>query len=207
MHKLTVFFAISFLLTGCAVDPSAITSPEQAISQLNAPFEEGAIRLTIQSSPDLNAFEGIANSCTLLVIQAQKKSTLNELIANTIKLKSLFSSAGAEEDILKVDRYSAMPGQTTTLHIDRSENTRYIAIVAGYYPFPKQQHMMVIAIPIGVESQGWLTSFWQAHLSPLNVSLYLGSDSVSRLDVPISEHAFPFLDKMMTIQKRGSNVP
>lgn len=181
MRKLTTLccYLATSLLVGCSASPSAITTPAEAISQVTAPFAEGAITLNIQTDPDLNALQGIANSCTLLVVQAEQSSTLNKLLSTPTALKSLFSAAGAQDDILKVDRYAAMPGQSTTLHIDRSEKARYIAIIAGYYPFPQKQHMVLIAIPVTTTSQGWWHPTWSASLSPLTLTLHLGSNSIS----------------------------
>ncbi|EMF07040.1 type VI secretion system lipoprotein TssJ [Serratia marcescens] len=175
-----IFVFVATQLGGCATDPSAGTSEKQAIAQVAAPFASGAITLKVQTDPDLNVLHGIANSCTLLVVQAQKASTLNKLLSSPFSLKSLFSAAGAMDDILKVDRYAAMPGQSTTLHIDRNENSRYIAIVAGYYPYPQKQHMALVAIPVTTESSGWWRQTWRAHLAPLSLKLRLGSNSIGQ---------------------------
>lgn len=171
---------LATLLNGCANDPNAITSEKQAIAQVAAPFAQGAIALDIQTDPDLNSLHGTANSCTLLVIQAEKAGILNKLLSSPFELKKLFSAAGAQDDILKVDRYAAMPGQSTTLHIDRSENSRYVAIVAGYYPFPQPQHMELVAVPVTTQSTGWWHLVWSAQLSPLTLKLRLGSNSISQ---------------------------
>ncbi|MFX2610784.1 type VI secretion system lipoprotein TssJ [Enterobacter mori] len=168
------------LLIGCAGEtPSAITE-QQAIDQVAAPFAPGGITVELQTDTDLNALNEIANSCTVLVIQAQKATTLNSVLSNPFALKSLFTAAGAQDDILKVDRYAAMPGQISTLHIDRSENTRYIAVVAGYYPFPQKQHMSLVAIPVTTVNSGWWSPDWSAHLSPLTLRMRLGSDSITQ---------------------------
>lgn len=172
----------TLLFSGCTVDPVAISSEKQAIAQVAAPFAQGTITLEIQTAPDLNALHNIANSCTLLIIQAQKASTLNKLLSNPFALKKLFSAAGAQDDILKVDRYPAMPGQSITLHIDRSDNTRYVAIVAGYYPFPQKQHMRLVAIPVTTESNGWWNKTWSAELAPISMKLRLGSNSISQFE-------------------------
>lgn len=188
------------LLTGCSADQAnnKISAKEQAVEQVTAPFEPGAIALNLTAEPGLNSWNEIANSCTVLVIQAQKTSSLNKILSNPAQLKSLFNGAGAEDDILKVDRYVAMPGQNTTLHIDRSENTRKVAIVAGYYPFPKKQHMALVSIPVTLTSTGWWTTKWSAHLSPLTLNVTLGSESITQLtknsspqDVQTPEDAQP----------------
>ncbi|KJX01431.1 type VI secretion protein [Enterobacter roggenkampii] len=182
MRTFTPFMLVlaTSLLGGCATDPLKAMNEKQAIDQVTAPFAQGAITLDVQTDPDLNALNGIANSCTLLVIQAQKSSTLNKLLSSPFALKALFSAAGAQDEILKVDRYPAMPGQSTTLHIDRSENTRYIAIVAGYYPFPQEQHMMLLNVPVTSSSTGWWHKTWRAQLAPLSLKLRLGSTSITQ---------------------------
>lgn len=171
---------VATLLCGCAQDSYFAATEQQAIKQVTAPYAQGAITLDIRTDPDLNALHDIANSCTLLVIQAQQASTLNKLLSNPFALKKLFSAAGAQDEILKVDRYAAMPGQRTTLHIDRSENTRYLAIVAGYYPFPQKQHMALVAIPVTTNASGWWRKSWQAQLSPVTLQVHLGSSSITQ---------------------------
>jgi len=177
-----MFFLATTLLSSCVANPSMVTSEKKAIDQMAAPFAQGAITLEVQTDPDLNALHGIANSCTLLVVQTQKISTLNKLLSSPFALKSLFSGAGAQEGILKVDRYPAMPGQRTTLHIDRSENSRYIAIVAGYYPFPQKQHMVLVAVPVASQSRGWWRPEWHAELTSISLKLRLGSNSISHFE-------------------------
>lgn len=176
------FLLASALVSGCSTVSSRTTSENQAIEQVSASFGHGAITLEVLTDPDLNALNGIANSCTLLVVQANNAGTLRKLLSNPFALKSLFSGAGAQDDILKVDRYSAMPGQSATLHIDRSENSRYLAVVAGYYPFPQQQHMSLVAIPVSVENNGWLFPDWRAQLAPLSLRLRLGSSSITQFE-------------------------
>lgn len=182
-HRIALLLlATSALLTGCSSEQTTTAETEQqAIDRVIAPFAQGAITASITAEPDMNAWNEIANSCVVLLIQAQKASVLNKMLSSPAQLKVLFSGAGTEDDILKVDRYAAMPGQQTTLHIDRSENTRVVAIVAGYYPFPKKQHMAIVSIPVTVTSSGWWTKKWSAELAPLNIAITLGSQSITQL--------------------------
>jgi predicted component of type VI protein secretion system len=169
-------------LSACSsAEKSSEPSQQAAIAAVAAPFAEGAITLNVIAAPDMNAWNEIANSCTLLIIQAEKASTLNKILSNPAQVKVLFSGAGAQESLLKVDRYVAMPGQQTTLHIDRSEHSRQLAIIAGFYPFPQKQHMKLMAIPITTHSQGFWTKEWFAELTPLTLSLTLGSQSITKI--------------------------
>lgn len=180
--------AISLLLNGCSgVLPEYKQTEPIAKNQVAAPPAQGAITVNIVAEPGLNAWNEIANSCTLLVIQAPNASTLSKLISSPAQLKSLFGGAGAQDEVLKVDRYAAMPGQQTTLHIDRSENTRQVAIVAGFYPFPTKQHTAIVPIPVITRSEGWWNKRWYAELAPLEINITLGSQSITRLTWTQSE--------------------
>jgi len=206
--KALLLFIFSTLLGGCSGEQAnnKVSPEQQAVDQVTAPFAQGAIALNITAEPGLNSWNEIANSCTLLVIQAQKASSLNKILSNPAQLKSLFNGAGAEDDILKVDRYAAMPGQQTTLHIDRSENTRKVAIVAGYYPFPKKQHMGMVSIPVTLTSTGWWTKKWSAQLSPLILNVRLGSQSITELTKNSSPNDIPSPADSQVVQNSPVNV-
>lgn len=176
-----LLFIVAMAMSGCSSNMSGQPTEKQATDLVAAPSAQGAITLNITAEPGLNSWSEIANSCTLLIIQAQTADSLNKILSNPAQLKSLFNGAGTEDGILKVDRYAAMPGQQTTLHIDRSENTRKVAIVAGYYPFPKKQHMAMESIPVTLTSEGWWTKKWSAELSPLVIDITLGSQSITQL--------------------------
>ena len=180
---LTGLMLCVILLTGCASDHQK--SREQAISEVAAPFANGAITLQLQAEPGLNSMNEMPNSCTVLLLQAKDQPTLDKILTNPATLKSLFAGAGSEGDILQVDRYVMMPGQTNTVHIDRARNTRNVALVAGYYPFPVRKHLVSMVIPVDAESTGWWEPVWQAHLAPATLSVTLGSESIVSSDVTV----------------------
>lgn len=182
-----LFISSFMVLDGCLLDVAYTASTkQQAINEVKAPYMQAAITVNISATPDLNALDDIANSCSLLVIQAEKPSVLDKILNNPSQLKTLFSGS-SEDEILKIDRYSVMPSQQTTLHIDRTENTRYIAIVAGYYPFPKKQHMSIVRIPVTTSSKGLWTKSWYAEMAPLIINISLGSQSITNLTTSPSQ--------------------
>ncbi|MBU9824250.1 type VI secretion lipoprotein TssJ [Rahnella sp. L151-1A] len=172
------------LLAGCTSDDGQ--SQQKAISEVAAPFASGAITLQLRAEPGLNSLNDMANSCTVLLLQAKDKPTLDKMLDNPATLKSLFAGAGSEGDVLQVDRYVMMPGQTNTLHIDRARDTRNVALVAGYYPFPVKKHMVSTEVPVDVESTGWWEPVWHAHLAPVMLSVTLGSESIVSSDIPVA---------------------
>lgn len=136
----------------------------------------------LNARPDLNLVNGMANSCTIVVLQAAKAGTLDEVLSNPVKVKTLFAGSGAAaangDTVLQVDRYTMMPGQSTTLHIDRAMNTRYVALVAGYYPFPGKQAQVRKEIPARHYRTGWWNPVWHSELSPLFLAITLGGEGI-----------------------------
>ncbi|MGB7801758.1 type VI secretion lipoprotein TssJ [Buttiauxella sp.] len=182
--KLTVLMLGVMLLAGCTSDNPQ--GREQAISDVAAPAANGAITLQLRAEPGLNSLNDMPNSCTVLLLQTKEKPALDKILGNPATIKSLFAGAGSEGDVLQVDRYVMMPGQTNTVHIDRAQNTRHVALVAGYYPFPVKKHMVSAAIPVATESTGWWEPVWQAQLEPVTLSVTLGSESIVSSDVPVA---------------------
>lgn len=167
------------LLSGCA---DSVKQQKLAIEQVRAPFAASAITINLIAQPQLNMWKFLPNSCTVLVIQAENNAALIKITEDPVQLKSLFNGAGSVVEILQVDRYTVMPGQQNTLHIDRAEKTRNIAFVAGYYPFPTKNDMAYYPIPVVTDSYGWFSKQWLATLMPLNIEITLGANSLLRED-------------------------
>lgn len=179
MNKLTAslcLLLVSQVLSGCSSPDN--TAREEAVEKVSAPFANGAITIQLRAEPKLNLVNGMPNSCMVLLLQAKDKAALDKILSNPIELKSLFSGAGGESDVLQVDRYPMMPGQTNTMHIDRAMNTRHVALVAGYYPFPTKQHIVILDVPVETHSTGWWSTKWHASLTPIIMTVTLGSESI-----------------------------
>lgn len=172
--KFASLFAL-LLLTACS---SHEAEKQAAIDTVVAPFASHAINVTLKAEPGLNSVNDMPNSCAVLIIQSAEKTPLEQLLNNPAQLKALFSGAGAEGAILQVDHFVAMPGQESILHIDRAENTRQIALVAGYFPFPSKKNIARVEIPLTVQEDGWWNKVWRAELMPLDINITLGSENI-----------------------------
>lgn len=178
MRRFIAVVVFPILISSCSGDLYEQERKTQAINNVTPSFSAGAITLHVSSDPQLNAWDDISNSCSLLILQSPEKKTLQELMNNPVLIKQFFSSVGKADGILKVDKYTAMPGQELSLHIDRSEGTKYVGIIAGYYPFPGKQHMSLLEIPVEITEDGWWNKTWHASLTHLVKKIYLGKESI-----------------------------
>lgn len=178
--RLIVMLVLMGNVTGCNSSYSTEQQRQSAIEQASATFASDAINIDLIADPQLNAFNRVPNSCTVLIIQAERREQLDGLLNNPTLLRNLFARAGGSENILKLDSYVMMPGQRVTLHLDRVEQTRYVALIAGYYPLPNERHARVFSIPLELTSQGWWNKRWQANFIPINIEITLGEASIVR---------------------------
>ena len=166
--KKILLLASLMVIAGCAPNE---TTRQQLLQQTPPWYAEGAIVVTIKTEPVLNAWQGMSNALSLVILQSKEKQTLEALISSEKQARTLFSGAALSADILSADRFTAMPGQQTTLHINRAENTRYVAIVAGYYPAPGPGQTSLMAVPVELK-RSWLK--WQVEVEPLHVTTVWG---------------------------------
>ncbi|MCW7762724.1 type VI secretion lipoprotein TssJ [Photorhabdus luminescens] len=177
-----LILAVILLINGCSHSISNDEKRLQAIEQAKPVYASNAIRLKITAVPQLNVFNNMSNSCTILIVQAEKREQLDKLLANSALLRNLFAGTGATEQILQLDNYVMMPGQSVSLHIDRAEQARYIALIAGYYPAPDSTHTRVLSLPLRLEQHGWWNSSWNAEFIPMSINLTLGRYAITRSD-------------------------
>lgn len=175
-----IFPLLLSLLTGCA-DNSL--QQKQAIDGVKAPYAASAITLEITADPRLNIWDDMPNSCTVLVLQSVSQAAIKKILNNPVQVKSLFNGSGAGDEILQVDRYTVMPGQRNTLHIDRVENSRVVAMVAGYFPFPGRKHIAMFTVPVELSRLGWINPQWQANLVSFQASIVLGSTALVKTEM------------------------
>lgn len=178
MHKFSVLILLlPFVISGCS-SPSENEQRKQAIESAQAVYANGAIQLKLKAEPMLNAFNDTANSCTVVIVQSKQRAQLDKLLNNPTLLRTVFNGNGVSEGLLQIDSYTMMPGQTVALHIDRVEESRYIAVIAGYYPAPDKNHTRVYSLPLSVTQQGWFNKSWTAQYVPARIALTLGRNAI-----------------------------
>lgn len=181
-----MLLVLALVITGCS-SPSINEERQRAIETARAIYASNAIRLRIAAEPQVNAFNNMANSCTVIIVQAQNREWLDKLMANPVLLRNLFSGAGAAEGLLQLDSYVMMPGQTVSLHIDRAQQARYVAVIAGYYPAPDNTDTRIYPLPLSLSQEGWLHTHWRAKYIPMCVTLTLGRQTIVNSGVSAGE--------------------
>lgn len=186
IKRLGILFTLVLVMSGCS-SPSKNEQRQQAIDVARAIYASNAIRLTLTAEPQMNAFNNMANSSTIIIAQASNREQLDKMMANPALLRNLFSGTGVAEGVLQLDSYVMMPGQSVSLHIDRAEQARYVSIIAGYYPAPDMAHTRIYPLPLSLTTEGWWHKRWLAKYIPIRVALTLGRQTIVRSQVSAGE--------------------
>ncbi|MGV3344536.1 type VI secretion lipoprotein TssJ [Enterobacteriaceae bacterium LUAb1] len=185
---------LTLVISGCAQTP-AKEELQAAFDNAQPFYADDAITLTINTTADLNSYHHQPNSCSLFVIQAEERTILDNLIADTTILQGLFNGEQRASGVLQVNQFTLMPGQQYFSTLPRADRAKYIALIAGYYPSPGPDYSFVISLPIKLSRQGFIFPDYSAAYEPLNITLKLG-----RLNVLQAEFT-PRGDQYMLTEK------
>jgi predicted component of type VI protein secretion system len=178
----SVTIMIITLITGCSTSTSE-QNIELALKSAVPYYRDNAIRITITATTDLNAYHNQANSCSLYFIQAQNREVLDKLIARRQLLQEMFNGDQRIKGVLQIDEHTMMPGEKVHFNLARVEDARYLAIIAGYYPFPGPDYSVVTGFPISLHKNGYFISNYTATFSPLLINLKLGKVNIVKKEL------------------------
>ena len=73
------------------------------------------------------------------------------------------------------------PGKDSTLVMDRAENAKYLAVVAGYYGIVKERITRLVKIPVVVEEKGFISKSTKQKPGFLDITLVLGPEQIDEI--------------------------
>ncbi len=144
-------------------------------------FEQDAIHLRYDASPDLNQYGGSSHSLMLLVFQltdAADFTNYTQTPDGILRLLQYHDLDRRKSIDLKnkadLQRFFINPGSSDVLHIDRVKDARWIGVVAGYFDIVPEQSTQVIRIPVEKTEQGFLRKTTHSRPGRLFIDIQLG---------------------------------
>jgi type VI secretion system VasD/TssJ family lipoprotein len=135
-------------------------------------YEKDAISLLYKSDSQLNSYQGNPHTIMLCIYQLRDPNAFNQLIEDEEGLSKLLECGKFDQSVTSSKRLVVYPAKETTETLDRAEGTKYVGIVAGYYMLRKERAVRFYTVPL---------SFILNNPSPLQISLYLGSQEIQKL--------------------------
>lgn len=109
--------------------------PDGSSSQAHAvKFVEssGALTVKYSASARLNCLDGIPHAMLLVVYHLSDRAALDQLARHEDGMRTLLAGEAFDEAVKSVRKHYVQPGADGTLLLERPENGRFVAIVAGY---------------------------------------------------------------------------
>lgn len=110
---------------------SESTVPQVAMDAWS--YETDAIRVRVIAPAQLNLYQNRPHSVVLRVIQLSDRKPYQDRAQTTFGLQEMLSLNDFSPDVLSVTQRVILPGSDQVLSIDRQQNARFVALVAGYY--------------------------------------------------------------------------
>lgn len=175
-----VLVSLLVLLQGCSSMNSAMggNTQKEAKAEVSWPFQRNGIQLELIAANDINAFFNQPHTVVLGVLQMEDSKPFLQLLNDPKKLTAMLADGDPGKDFLHLDRYIVSPGKRDILDIDRVQDARYVAIVAGYYNFDPSGAARLFRIPLNIKSEGMVSTTYTATPANLALRLHLGRQRI-----------------------------
>lgn len=164
LRKLCVSLLL-LLLAGCAAKQADL--PEYT-------YQENAIQINLRADAKLHWHEGTPHTLMVCVYQLRDLNSFNYLSSTKEGLYQLLECRNSDASIVTSNREFIQPGDNTLLTYDRSEDTRNVGLVAGYYDMREENMIRKAKIPVVKEIKGFFTRKEIAKPSQLTMDVTLG---------------------------------
>lgn len=169
LKHLSILFCLLIFLLSCSHKPDPIPSWE---------YDAKSIEIRYTADKLLNAFDNKPHTLLLAVYQMNNVNTFEKWSKYEDGLKKLLEVQGTDPSFVAAQKFFVEPGESKTLVLNRTENAKWVGIVAGYYNLAPDKVTKVFKIPVKVETKGLIRRKRVAEIQPLRVYLILGPHSI-----------------------------
>lgn len=167
------------LLTLFACSKKEMTPPQWT-------YENDAVKIEVVADPMLNLDNKKAHTLFTCFYQLKDPNGFNQLCSDQNGLYKLLACKVFDPSVASSKHLIVNPGETTTIVMNRAENAKYLAIVAGYYTLEKERITRLVEIPVMIEEKGFFSKERKQRPGPLDLTLYLGSEQIDKVEIKVT---------------------
>ncbi len=145
-------------------------------------YEKDAIKFQVKADPLLNLDNGKAHTLYACIYQLKDPNGFNQLSGDQSGLYKLLECRLFDAGVASSKRLIVNPGEEKTMMMDRAENAKYMAVVAGYYGIVKERITRLIEIPVVIEEKGFISKERKQKPGLLDVTLFLGPEQIEKIE-------------------------
>ena len=182
MKLRTYFFMVMMTLSllGCSstkIDPKA-----EALSKTNYTYEKNGVKLFVRSSKNLNLVNGRQYTLALTIVQVNSLKAATALLKKEDVLNDLVIGKPATDPaIIATDRLIISPEANEWVRLMRRTDTQAIVIFASYFDAMLEKKVRQFAIPVEIDSSGYIFKSYTANVVPLQLIVDLADTSINEI--------------------------
>jgi type VI secretion system VasD/TssJ family lipoprotein len=160
---------MAFILAACA---------SQSLPAPNWTFQKDAISIHLKADTKLNYDDGVPHTLLVCIYQLKDPNAFNQLSEDTDGIYKLLECGLFDAGVATAKRTIVNPGQDIKIVLDRAEDAKYVAVVAGYYVLQKDRMIRLYDIPVEVQTKGFIKRTKSQVPGNLNIELQLGPSQI-----------------------------
>lgn len=125
-----------------------VLKKNSAAPQVRWNFAAQAIELRFNTTKGLNFYDGEPHSLVIAVYQLNDPNRFNSYLTSRDKLTEIMEPHRFDPSVTAFDQIFLQPGEERVIRLDRAENSRFVALVAGYYQTDPDQSTRLFEIPV-----------------------------------------------------------
>jgi len=146
-------------------------------------FEQDAVRIHLEASPQLNVFDGTPHTLFMCIYELTDPNMFNTYLENPTGISDLLACNRFDPSVVNFKRAIIQPGAIQEIVLDRAEGAHYVGIVAGYFLLSKEKAVRLFSIPILTETKGVINKTFLQKPGKLVVELTLGPTGIEQAGV------------------------
>jgi len=167
-------------LLGCSstkIDPKA-----EALSKTNYTYDKNGVKLFVRSSKNLNLVNSKQYTLALTIVQVNSLKAATTLLKKEDVLNDLvIGKTVTDPSIIATDRLIISPEANEWVRLMRRTDTQAIVIFASYYDAMLEKKVRQFAIPVEIDSSGYIFKTYTANVVPLQLIVDLADTSINEI--------------------------
>jgi len=179
--RIYLFMVVMTLsLLGCSstkIDPKA-----EALSKTNYTYDKNGVKLFVRSSKNLNLVNSKQYTLALTIVQVNSLKAATTLLKKEDVLNDLvIGKTVSDSSIIATDRLIISPEANEWVRLMRRTDTQAIVIFASYYDAMLEKKVRQFAIPVEIDSSGYIFKTYTANVVPLQLIVDLADTSINEI--------------------------
>ena len=159
------FVVIALFLTvlcACAAKDKVPSPPP------DAQYSPQGIILNLNATKKLNKYQEQPHTLRLVVYQLTDPAVIKQLSQSSDSLRLLLQGELKNPALVSRHECFVQPGQKTVWKLDRLAETRWVAVVAGYFDLRVKDSIMLFPVPLITQESGWIRKTRNRRLGSLS---------------------------------------